>query len=175
MPATSFIHIWLEGIFVQKVPHEISHPVTCDTWKIMPWPSEVKTSSTYEEMNKNIKSKALTQTISNKNGRKQIFIRGFLWKKNRWNDSSFQWLGHLPPISPSISWDVANQAVFMVFRLPSHFAPKNMSTACTLRWCCIFYVCPFLTPFVILFSTNFCRNSWNPSRIPQDGKERPRG
>ena len=44
-------------------------------------------------------------------------------------------VGHLPPISPSISWDVANPAVF---RLSSHFTPKAISTACTLRWCCIF-------------------------------------
>ena len=62
-------------------------------------------------------------------------------------------VGHLPPISPSISWDVANQAVF---RSSSHFTPKAISTACTLRWCCIFYACSFLTPLVILFSTNFC-------------------
>ena len=109
-----YIFDW-KGFFSRKfrmgvTPGDMWHPLS-----IMPWPSEVKTSSTYEEMNKNIKSKALTQTISNKNGRKQIFIRGFLWKKDRWNDSSFQWLGHLPPISPSISWDVGKPSGFYGF------------------------------------------------------------
>lgn len=87
---------------------------------------------------------------------------------------SYHTVGHLPPISPSISWDVANPAVF---RLSSHFTPKAISTACTLRWCCIFYACSFLTPLVILFSTNFCPHAATaetPTRIPQDGNGKAR-
>ncbi len=94
------------GYSSQKVPKKELHPVTCDFhFESCLGHPDVKTTSTCEEINKNI----LEHRHGTKMAKKRFNQRLSLWKRKvRWDDSSFHFflwvtitVGHLSPISPS--------------------------------------------------------------------------